>query len=127
MSREIPYRRLCPEIVQSRIEKSQSMSLYVVQELGPMAFIVREEIISKKSIENGLSTPEPPHQIKHQCHGSLHAHGHENEHENQKDSTFQTPYTYKTFKVGLGSRQTCNCQTYLFENELCCHIVSKES
>ena len=125
MSREIPYRRLCPEIVQSRIEKSQSMSLYVVQELGPMAFIIREEIISKKSTEN--TTSVPPNQTKHQCHESFHSHEYGDEHENRKDSTLQTPNTYKTFKVGLGSRQTCNCQTFLFENELCCHIVRKGS
>ncbi|KAJ3321993.1 subunit of the Arp2/3 complex, partial [Blyttiomyces sp. JEL0837] len=79
MSRAAPYRRICPEKVKARINQAVEQQFYVVQELGPMAFILRE------------------------------------------GETSDTPA--KNIKVGLGSYQTCNCHTFLTENELCVHIT----
>ncbi|TPX67512.1 hypothetical protein SpCBS45565_g03725 [Spizellomyces sp. 'palustris'] len=42
MSRSAPFRRICPEIVQKRIENARELQFFVVQELGPMAFIIKE-------------------------------------------------------------------------------------
>ncbi|KND03239.1 uncharacterized protein SPPG_02292 [Spizellomyces punctatus DAOM BR117] len=42
MSRSAPFRRTCPEIVQKRIEYARELQFFVVQELGPMAFIIKE-------------------------------------------------------------------------------------
>jgi hypothetical protein len=96
MARLLPLRRSCPEIVKSRIDQAKSMQLYVVQEMGPMAFIIRDSGSSSASdakADGAISTKE-------------------------KEA--------KKMKVGLGSRQTCNCHHFMSENELCVHIVRNE-
>ncbi|KAI9208004.1 uncharacterized protein BJ171DRAFT_636488 [Polychytrium aggregatum] len=48
MSREQPLRRTCPPLVQERLDQAANLRLLVVQELGPMAFILREAEAEKK-------------------------------------------------------------------------------
>ncbi|KAI8816872.1 uncharacterized protein EV422DRAFT_544353 [Fimicolochytrium jonesii] len=43
MSRVLPYRSKCPDAVKALIPLAQTSTLFVVQEMGPLAFIVRQE------------------------------------------------------------------------------------
>ncbi|KAI9338708.1 hypothetical protein DFJ73DRAFT_962063, partial [Zopfochytrium polystomum] len=49
MSRLTQLRLSCPDAVKHRIEQAQAAQFYVVQELGPMAFVLREEAGGRSS------------------------------------------------------------------------------
>lgn len=76
MSREIAWRRACPEAVTDRINTALSSRIYFLSRSGPTGFVVKEEGAQSRS-----------------------------------------------FKVLLGSRQSCTCPVFLRENELCIHIL----
>lgn len=43
MSRSIPWRRVCPDSVKSRIEAALEARFYILRETGPTGFLVKEE------------------------------------------------------------------------------------
>ncbi|KAJ3405146.1 E3 ubiquitin-protein ligase Zswim2, partial [Chytridiales sp. JEL 0842] len=42
MSRVLPLRRACPDLIKRRIQQASRAHMYVVQENGPLSFIIRE-------------------------------------------------------------------------------------
>ena len=90
-------RRKCPKEISSLIEKAQQSQFFILQELGPMAFMLRDNL-SASSDETLLD-------------------------ENNAASSVDSNSTHKKFKVALGSTQSCTCPRYLIENDLCIHIV----
>eukprot|EP01136_Pigoraptor_vietnamica_P039799 Opistho-1_new@10981 len=43
MSRVVPWRRTCPEVVSARMETALAAQLYLVHETGPTGFVLRDE------------------------------------------------------------------------------------
>ncbi|KAJ3107450.1 E3 ubiquitin-protein ligase Zswim2 [Phlyctochytrium planicorne] len=95
MSREKPWRRICPELVRSRIKEASEARFYVVQELGPMAFVLRDD--GDRAIDRDGADVD--------------SHG-----EAKKERVCK-------LKVGLGSRQTCSCSKFISDGEICVHIL----
>ncbi|KAJ3350845.1 E3 ubiquitin-protein ligase Zswim2 [Entophlyctis luteolus] len=96
MLRSAPYRRACPEIIKSRIEDAAKLHFYVVQELGPMAFVLKEAHVRPPP-----DTSDTPASEKR-----------------DRDKSAE-----KCYKVSLGSFQSCSCRVYLTENDICVHIL----
>ncbi|TPX73208.1 hypothetical protein CcCBS67573_g05519 [Chytriomyces confervae] len=93
MLRSAPLRRTCPDIIKTRIEDASKLHLFVVQEIGPMAVIVKESAADRLDVKEPGAT------------------------------TAKTEKASKNFKVTLGHYQSCNCHTHLMENDLCVHIL----
>ncbi|KAI9100500.1 hypothetical protein DFS34DRAFT_488472 [Phlyctochytrium arcticum] len=93
MSRAVPFRRICPKKVQARIDKAARSRFFVVQELGPMAFII-EAPPSPAEPSAATDAPDPP-----------------------------VNTTSRKYKVSLGSTQSCSCSQFLRERELCVHVL----
>ncbi|KAJ3065367.1 E3 ubiquitin-protein ligase Zswim2 [Podochytrium sp. JEL0797] len=100
MLRSAPYRRTCPDHIKTRIESASKLRLYVVQETGPMAFIVKESLTPLDESPPLLTEESEAHSIPKL--------------KSEKS---------KSFKVALGSYQSCNCHAFLTENDLCVHIL----
>ncbi|TPX60520.1 hypothetical protein PhCBS80983_g01679 [Powellomyces hirtus] len=93
MSRSRPYRRLCPPHLEQVIEKALESQFYIVQELGPMAMVIKDQQQQEQQQPQGTETlPE-------------------------------TYTACDKFKVGLGSQQSCTCASFLRDRELCVHIM----
>lgn len=48
MSRRIPWRRVCPDVVKERIEEAFQARIYLLRETGPTGFLVKEDGLDKK-------------------------------------------------------------------------------
>ncbi|KAI8615832.1 hypothetical protein BC830DRAFT_256731 [Chytriomyces sp. MP71] len=109
MLRSAPLRRTCPDIIKARIEAASKLHLFVVQEMGPMAFIVKDATAAV--IVNSGTQNEPNNT--------------QSIHDDTKANMRQPPdrSNVKSYKVTLGNFQSCNCHTHLIENDLCVHIL----
>ena len=48
MSRQVPWRRSCPDVVSRRIEQANQARIYLLRETGPTGFLVKEDGVEKK-------------------------------------------------------------------------------
>ncbi|KAJ3189326.1 E3 ubiquitin-protein ligase Zswim2 [Gaertneriomyces sp. JEL0708] len=94
MSRSLPLRRTCPPLIAQRIEEALTLQFYVVQELGPLSFVIKERTDGPSAAiadENDDGVEIRP---KSQNSGSK-------------------------YKVGLGELQSCTCR----DTDICVHIL----
>ena len=47
MSRRIPWRRICSDIVSERIERANQARIYLLRETGPTGFLVKEDGVER--------------------------------------------------------------------------------
>lgn len=48
MARRIPWRRLCPDVVATRIEDASQARIYLLRETGPTGFLLKEDGLDRK-------------------------------------------------------------------------------
>ena len=48
MSRRRPWRRTCPDVVESRINQAMQSRIYIVNQTGPTGFVIKEDANDKK-------------------------------------------------------------------------------
>lgn len=48
MSRQVPWRRICPDVVCHRIEQANQARIYLLRETGPTGFLLKEDGNDKK-------------------------------------------------------------------------------
>ncbi|KAI8842972.1 hypothetical protein BC829DRAFT_297983 [Chytridium lagenaria] len=109
MSREVPWRRSCPEVLKARIQEASQAHLYVVQEQGPMAFVLRDD--SDRSSASNAKPADASNEGS--TTGTITG--------SERRASLNSLAT--KVKVGLGSRHTCTCSTFTGESELCIHIL----
>lgn len=48
MTRQVPWRRTCPDIVVNRIEDASQARIYLLRETGPTGFLLKEDGLDRK-------------------------------------------------------------------------------
>lgn len=48
MTRQVPWRRSCPDIVVNRIEDASQARIYLLRETGPTGFLLKEDGLDRK-------------------------------------------------------------------------------
>jgi len=48
MSRQVPWRRTCPDVVSRRIEEANQARIYLLRDTGPTGFLLKEDGVEKK-------------------------------------------------------------------------------
>ncbi|XJO71718.1 hypothetical protein BDV3_001186 [Batrachochytrium dendrobatidis] len=125
MSRLASLRKKCPDNIKERILKAQQLQFFVLQELGPMAFVLSDNGSSKRpaaqlvlpdAIDNdGVHTTDSGLQTDISCPIKT-----------ENALSLQVPdssVTFKKFKVALGFSQKCSCSQHMLGNDLCVHIL----
>ncbi|KAL2916685.1 E3 ubiquitin-protein ligase Zswim2 [Polyrhizophydium stewartii] len=121
-------RRKCPDKISQRIARAQRSQFFILQECGPMAFVLRE---SDDAVTLGhKAAPHDP-----QAAAAAEA---ERALDGITDSTADnsggaartaapppstTHSSVKKVKVALGESQTCSCSKHLSDGDLCVHIL----
>ncbi|KAJ3148961.1 E3 ubiquitin-protein ligase Zswim2 [Geranomyces michiganensis] len=95
MSRCAPYRHSCPPALEPTIAKALDSRFFIVQELGPMAFVLKDHQPS--------APPQPT--------------------DEQAAATTAALAVSDKVKVTLGSLQSCTCPAFYRSGELCAHIL----
>lgn len=126
--RSSPFRRLIPSIVEERIDEALKYEMYIVQELGPLGFIIRvgekQSAVGDEFHDNdGNHNNINDHNDDEDSNGNSnhnHHHGHDHIHHGHQMNGSKKS---NTFKIGLGGMQRCSCPTFLSQRELCIHIL----
>lgn len=48
MARRVPWRRVCPDVVMSRIDEAIQARIYLLRETGPTGFLLKEDGSDRK-------------------------------------------------------------------------------
>lgn len=48
MARRVPWRRVCPDVVASRIDEAIQARIYLLRETGPTGFLLKEDGSDRK-------------------------------------------------------------------------------
>ncbi|OAJ36555.1 hypothetical protein BDEG_20717 [Batrachochytrium dendrobatidis JEL423] len=129
MSRLASLRKKCPDNIKERILKAQQLQFFVLQELGPMAFVLSDNGSSKRpaaqlvlpdAIDNdGVHTTDSGLQTDISCPIKT-----------ENALSLQVPdssVTFKKFKVALGFSQKCSCSQHMLGNDLYCDMIYQTS
>ncbi|KAJ3173000.1 E3 ubiquitin-protein ligase Zswim2 [Geranomyces variabilis] len=107
MSRCAPYRRCCPPALEPTIAKALDSRFFIVQELGPMAFVLKDQPAAATEAAPASTN------ITTTADSIL---------ADEQVATAAIAVSDK-FKVTLGSLQSCTCPAFYRSGELCAHIL----
>jgi len=99
MARSVAWRRTCPDVIAQRTEQVLQSTIYILHEIGPTAFVLKEEESRKKVKVGALN-------FFFFC---------------------LILVCYKIVllcsQVFLGDPHICSCSTFKKEHDLCIHIL----